>query len=245
MAIKGALTRMRSEVFRNTVSALTAWVVGTAMLFAGFGFGFMDYQDYGYWGTALVGWLIMWVFFTSIYSTWTDRMLRGRSPEQLRDYAARERAAARKPWVQQLGFKGATQLAVTAVFASLFLVIMSTQLPQTVGNVSLLVLNVLATALSWHYMVVVYATDYLELDLGEDGARHFDFPHVERFGDDPTFDDYLTLAIHTSVMGSMSPAEPLTRKAWRHVRSNAIVAFVFNTLVIAVVVSLLTSGLLG
>lgn len=235
--------KMRSEVFRNAVSAVAAWAVGTASLLAGYASGILDYQDFDFWGTALVGWLLMWVLFVGIYSTWTDRMLRGRSQEHLREYAARERATARKPWAQQLGFKGATQLAVTAGFASLFLVIMSTQLPQTINHLALLVLNVLATALSWHYMVVVFATDYLELDLGEDGARHFEFAHVERRGEEPIYDDYFTLAAFTSVMGALAPAQALTRKGWKRLRANAMVAFAFNTMVIAVVVAIVTAGI--
>lgn len=234
---------MRSEVYRYNISIFVAWVSAFCGLIFGVGWGPLNLTAFGFWERALIGWLLFWVAHTSIYGAWTVLQLRGRSAAQLQEYAAREAALARKTWVRTWGFKGATQLALTAGFVTMGMVIMATQMPQTQDNLWVMLLAGLSAALSWAYMVVVYATDYIELDLGEERARHFEFDHVERFGDTPIFDDYISLATFTSAAGSMSPAVPLTRKAWKHVRSNAVVAFVFNTLVIAVVVAMLTTGL--
>ena len=187
-----------------------------------------------------VFYLVFWSAFVTIFTAWTARVMRGRSLAELREHAKAEVKDSKKRWVRWSGFKGAAGLSVTAGGVSMILAIMLTRFDLTRESPLWLLLGVWTAAVSWEYMVMMYASDYMELDLAEEGVRHFRFQYT----DDVVFNDYLSLAAFTSIMGSMSPAEPTTRKGWNMVRSNAVVAFVFNTLVIAIVVAMITTGLL-
>lgn len=59
----------------------------------------------------------------------------------------------------------------------------------------------------------------------------------------PLFEDYVTLALMTSVMGATLPATPTNREAWRKIRMNTAFAYVFNTMIFAMVVSVLSASL--
>ena len=230
----------RRQISRYNLSFFAAWVL--TMVFASIALRreFMTITD---GETALqfitIFYLVFWSSFVTIFNTWTRSTLRGRSPNQLRDHAKHEAQDSQKRWVRWGGFKGATGLSITAGGVSMVLAIMLTRFEFTREGPVWLLLGAWTAAASWEYMVMMYASDYMELDLKEDDVRHIRFHYT----DEPIFDDYLSLAAFTSIMGTMSPAEPTTRKGWKMVRSNAIVAFVFNTLVIAVVVAMITTGL--
>ncbi|WP_241211330.1 hypothetical protein [Brevibacterium aurantiacum] len=57
------------------------------------------------------------------------------------------------------------------------------------------------------------------------------------------FGDYLTFAVLSSTMTAALPGRAITREGWKMVRSNVIVAFVFNSVVVATLVSMFLSYL--
>jgi uncharacterized membrane protein len=96
-------------------------------------------------------------------------------------------------------------------------------------------------ASSWALMVFSFAQSYMRLDAGAHTAAHirFPFPGAARFG------DYVTLAVLLSTMAATVSADITSRRAWRSVRTNVVIAFVFNSVIIAMMVSFFFGGLLA
>jgi len=55
--------------------------------------------------------------------------------------------------------------------------------------------------------------------------------------------DDVTFAVLISTMAATTSADITSRIAWRAVRTNVVIAFVFNSVIIAMMVSLLFGGL--
>ena len=92
----------------------------------------------------------------------------------------------------------------------------------------------LMAATAWATVVYAFGLQYFRLhSAGED----FEFD----FDDSPRFTDFLSHALVISSAGSYTVAAPTTRAAMRAVRSHTVIAFVFNALVIAMTVSLITN----
>lgn len=88
-------------------------------------------------------------------------------------------------------------------------------------------------ATPWATVVYAFGPQYFRLhSAGED----FEFD----FDDSPRFTDFLSPALVISSAGSYTAAAPTIRAAMRAVRSHTVIAFVFNALVIAMTVSLIT-----
>ncbi len=67
-------------------------------------------------------------------------------------------------------------------------------------------------------------------------------PHLEfRSTREPTFSDFVTVAVMVSTMGVGSPAEVNTTAMWRRMRMNTV----FNTVIVAMMVSLVFGGITG
>ena len=88
-------------------------------------------------------------------------------------------------------------------------------------------------------MVLAFASAYMHLNVPDADKRHIRF-HSEPPED---FDDYLTLAVLASTMAAGFSAEIRTKAAWKQVRTNVVVAFGFNSLVLAMIVSVVISAL--
>ncbi|MGO2050304.1 MAG: DUF1345 domain-containing protein, partial [Microbacterium sp.] len=101
-------------------------------------------------------------------------------------------------------------------------------------------LGILCVASSWTLMVYAFALEFLRVNAADDRV-HIDL----ETGDDMIFGDYLTLTVLLSTMAATVSAKIRSREAWVLVRSNVLFAFVFNSVIVAMVVSLLLGGLLG
>lgn len=90
-------------------------------------------------------------------------------------------------------------------------------------------------------MVYAFALQYLRLDAGRraDGERHL----VVDVEGDPQFGDYLTLAVLLSAMAATVSGHLRSRAAWTLARTHVLLAFAFNSVVVAMMVSLLFGGL--
>jgi uncharacterized membrane protein len=89
-------------------------------------------------------------------------------------------------------------------------------------------------ASSWLLMVISYAVRYFREDVEHGGL---DFGGSEP----PIFDDYLYQAVTVSASFAVSDVTVTTTRMRRTVRSHTLVAFVFNTVILALLVSLLTT----
>ena len=103
-------------------------------------------------------------------------------------------------------------------------------------------LGLLCVASSWGLVVYSFALQYLRL---ETRARDTGIRHIEMgLEDDARFGDYLTLTILLATMAATVSAQIRTREAWVLVRTNVLFAFTFNSVIVAMVVSLLLGTLL-
>lgn len=174
-------------------------------------------------------------------------MLRGglrwcrRPPRGLRALARREKAAQRARWARWMGGSGASIVTLSAATAAVFLTLFIAQSPTYRGETLYLVGGLLAVGGSWALMVHAFAREYLYLNIEPqaDGTQH-----IEHTVDGPArFGDYLTLTVMLSVMGATASAEIRSRRAWLLVRANVLFAFVFNSVIVAMMVSLLFGGI--
>ena len=85
----------------------------------------------------------------------------------------------------------------------------------------------------------VTAAAYMHLNVLGVEKRHI------RFHSEPPeeFDEYLTMAVLASTMAAGISAQINTKAAWRQVRTNVVVAFGFNSLVLGMIVSVVISAL--
>lgn len=183
--------------------------------------------------------LVFWNLFVLIYVTWTIRSYKSLRGSALIGQVRREVRVQGRWWARALGFSGATNFAVTAAAFAIFLTVVLAQTEMVRQSPLYLALGVVAVAASWVFMVLAFASAYMHLNVLAVERRHIDF-HSEP---PEEFDDYLTLAVLVSTMAAGVSAEVRTKAAWRQVRTNVVVAFGFNSLVLAMIVSVVISAL--
>ncbi|WP_285136507.1 hypothetical protein [Microbacterium sp. lyk4-40-TSB-66] len=83
------------------------------------------------------------------------------------------------------------------------------------------------------------ALEYLRLSVSD--GDHIALEVSER----PVFADFLTFAVLVSAMAATVSARVTSRRAWTLVRLNVLFAFAFNSVIVAMMVSLLFGGLLA
>ncbi|TDT32907.1 DUF1345 domain-containing protein [Naumannella halotolerans] len=96
------------------------------------------------------------------------------------------------------------------------------------------VLTVLGVTAAWVMMVLAYTVDYARANAVQEGLE---FPGVEH----PVFSDYVYQSLTVATSVATSDADITSRSMRRLVSGNAVVAFVFNTVIVALLVSLVTS----
>lgn len=123
-----------------------------------------------------------------------------------------------------------------ALLVTLPLIALAFLLPVTggfVGDDPARLIVILTAAGSWVLMAYSFALRYFRLHAAGESIT---------FGiaEPPEFEDFVTMALLISATGSHSGGTPTTRAGLRAVRAHSIIAFVFNALVIAMIVSLMT-----
>ncbi len=170
------------------------------------------------------------------WSTWAYSRL---DAARLHDVAAAEHRAEQRPLYRTLGMTGTVNTTLTAAVVAVVVTIGIAQSPAFRSQQLYLLLGLLTVASAWALMVFAFAQAYVRLvaraGRGDGAGAPIRFP----FDDRPRFGDYLTLTLLMSTMAATVSAEISTRPAWRLVRANVLVAFVFNTVIIAMTVSLL------
>ena len=92
---------------------------------------------------------------------------------------------------------------------------------------------------SWINVVVMYAVHYARLDL-TGGRRSFTFPDDDA---ERSFADYVYLAVGAQATFGVTDVSTATSQARRLLTGHSLIAFLFNTVIIALVVSLLVANL--
>lgn len=194
-----------------------------------------------------VTYIIYWPLFTVVYLSWTHRAYSSRDREML-VAAAHKETVRRRSWrVILTGTAGPTDWTVLAALIAVVATVAIAVTPEVRGHALFILLGLVTVASSWAIMVYAFALDYMRINLlQETDAGTVRRPHIDfDFDGTPRFVDYLTFALMVSTMAVAAPARMATRQAWRIVGRNVLMAFIFNTVIVAMMVSLLFGGLVG
>lgn len=230
-----------SDLSRSNWSSLISSVIG-----AGAAALFLSVRDHPSArdpSTVLIAfYLVAWPVFVAVYLTWTHLAYARRGPRALTTAARKETQALSRPWMRVLGHGGASNWALIGALVAVAVTIVVAQNPAFRGEWAFVLLGLLSVASSWSLMVYSFALEYLRLASAAEDEEPGIRLDVEG---PPRFSDYLTLAILLSTMAATVSATIRSRPAWTLVRVNILFAFTFNTVIVAMMVSLLFGGILG
>lgn len=228
--------RYVSDFLRANVSMGIAVAAGVAVLFSlpDSGREFAGEQS-----PLLLGFLVAWPVFVGVYLAWTHIAYSRQGPRGMRSAAQREARSLRSFWRRLFGHGGASTWTMTGAFVAVGVTIYLAQTPEFRGNGVLVALGLLCVSCSWALMVYAFALEYLRLSVSD--GEHIALEVSEQ----PIFADFLTFAVLVSAMAATVSARVTSRRAWTLVRLNVLFAFAFNSVIVAMMVSLLFGGLLA
>ena len=231
-----------SDDTRANVAMLPALVIGLVLVL-GLGFSPLGSEASQLGGVVeklIALFLVAWPVFSFVYLLWTHAGLQELSQTELIVHAKWAIARNRIWWRRYLGNGGAVSWAILAAYVAIVLNIYLVTMGSDENLGITVVLGLANVVASWAVMVYSFALEYMRLDLsggGSAGERQLEFDM-----DEPrSFSDYLTFSVLSSTMTAALPGRAVTRAGWRLVRSNVIVAFAFNSVVVATLVSMFLS----
>lgn len=190
--------------------------------------------------------LPFWPTFAASYLVWTHRAYTRRGAAGVAEAAEAEHRTRARWWNRVLGSSDGSSLTLAGAVVAVLITLSIAQVATYRSDPVFVVLGLVTVAASWGLMVYSFALDYLRLDqqLRHEGRSHIGF-HLGADDGPPVFGDYLTFTVLASTMAATISADVPSREVWRLVRRNVLVAFAFNSVVVAMVVSLLFGGLAG
>jgi uncharacterized membrane protein len=230
---------LKTNLFRVLISGLVASVVAVAVLLALIGVVGLEFSKPGQLQVITYG--IAWPLNVVLYVTWSYRVYSRLGSASLKQATVDDDRDDEQPLVRALALTGTTNTTITAAIIAVLVTIFVAQQPVFRADALYVALTLLTVASSWVLMVFSFAQSYLRLGAGGAAGTPFRF----HFPETPRFSDYFTLALTLSTSAALVSAEVTSRAAWRVVRTNIVIAFVFNSVIIAMMVSLLFGGLLG
>jgi len=230
--------RLRSDRFRGWVSSVAALLAALAVLAILVFVVRIDISDSTQWVVPVYA--VSWPLYTAVYVGWGYRAYSRLDHASLRRVTVAEDREEQRQRSRFLGMTRTTNTTISAAVIAVIVTVAIAQQPEFRGDPFYVALALLTVAGSWVLMVFSFAQSYLRLGVDDDGAHlRFHLPDRTHFG------DYVTFAVLISTMAATTSAEVASRTAWRVVRTNVIIAFVFNSVIIAMMVSLLFGGLFG
>lgn len=186
------------------------------------------------WKLLMPYYLILWSLYCIISAGLTHWVYTAIPDDEL---AERSLAGnVRFSWVERLlGAAGASTLALQAAVVSGMLALVVARSDQYEGDVFITVLALVSVAGSWLSVVYSYALHYLRLwaqGVAVDLRLHGD--------EKPKFVDFLYQAIGVATLLG-GPMQWQTREGRKAVSLNAVLGLTFNTIVLAITVSLIVS----
>jgi uncharacterized membrane protein len=177
----------------------------------------------------------LYALYFVVYQLLTWGALRRADARQLANWARltnpRSRSERR---LLLLSGSGARTWAATAAGSALLTVLLVLLVPELRGNAGILAASLLVVTSSWSVLAQAYALAYLRLSAEEGGLE---FPG----GAAPVWSDYTYLAIQVNATFSSSDVEVTSTRMRRLVTGQTVLAFVFNTVILALLVSALVA----
>lgn len=187
--------------------------------------------------TAIPTYLVFWNAFALVYG-WITHRVYGRMDVRTLQRVSADQHRRTSSWaLRLLGVASAESWTVAGAMLSALFTISIAQTPSFRESPLTIALGLGALASSWALMVYSYAQRYARLAAV---GHRFDFPIDE----EPRFGDYLTMSILTTTLIG-SGVRPHDSAAWSTMRTHVLLAFAFNTVIVAMTVSLLFGGLLS
>ncbi|MGO1276390.1 MAG: DUF1345 domain-containing protein, partial [Corynebacterium variabile] len=210
---------LRSDLFRLNVASLAAAVVAVASALCWFRFLTPPEAEESLPGVTvpvICFLLVYWPVYVALYLTWSWRV-----------YSSLDSAG----------------LQSTAATVAVLVTIIIALTPDVRESTAVIILILVTVVASWAMMVHGFALDYMRATLTQapDETPHLEFRSTR----EPTFSDFVTVAVMVSTMGVGSPAEVNTTAMWRRMRMNTVLAYFFNTVIVAMMVSLVFGGITG
>lgn len=227
-----ALLEQRRSLVSTLVGCLLGLVVTTVVLLA---------ADPGRTRTVLAV-VVVWAVFSATHTVLTWWAFHGLAGEPLRAALAAEverkrrqsrwsRAVDRWLLAEASTSSWSVQISAMALLGVLIMVIT----PSLRAEPLLLVAMLTMVTASWTNVAVTYAVGYARSDLVLQAETGLGFP-----GDEPrSFTDYLYFALATQTTFATTDVEIRTTPMRRLVMGHGVLAFAFNTVIIAILVSLL------
>ncbi|MEJ6549972.1 DUF1345 domain-containing protein [Corynebacterium sp. USCH3] len=233
---------IRSDLFRANVSALAALATSAVAVVLAF---LLTDAPPAEWTIPLsiLIFLVYWLSFATFYLWWTHRVYSTADVPAVREVAVRDRKT-RRTWAGRIsGLTGPTDWTTAAAMMAVVVTVGIALSPGARENPVIILLGLSTVASSWALMVYSFALDYMQVTVLQEPTET---PHIAfGFSDEPTFSDYLSFSVMVSAMAFAAPAEVTSRRMWRKLRSHVLLAFIFNTVIVAMMVSLLFGGLTG
>lgn len=192
-------------------------------------------DDVGTLGFIVTVYFGAWSVYSLLYAGLTWAVLHRADGITLRAWLAEDRTGRRRrrrtEWLTgNAGPLGAVTFCAVAIGA----VVWAAVLPELRGDAVVVGLAVLVVAASWLLIVTVYAVHYARENVRLDGLRFHDTDHGP-----PRLTDYGYVAVQVGTAYSSADVTVTSRAMRRTVTLHAVVAFVFNSVLVSLLVSLL------
>jgi uncharacterized membrane protein len=227
--------RLVGDTYRSMIAV--AVMMGISLV-AGVGYGFaaatydLPVAGRTYWAAVL---LIVYLVYFVVYQVMTHVVMQRANGAQLAEWARQTTPRTRQQrWMQLLTFSGARSWAVSAALLALASVLAIALFADLRNNVVILVSSLLVVGSGWTMIAYAFAVAYLRQNVEHGGLQ---FPTDAA----PVWSDYLYLAVQVSTTFSGSDVTVSNTAMRRLLTAQALIAFLFNTVIVALLVSALLS----
>lgn len=230
------LLRFRNDIVRNYVAFGASALVTLAIVGIAVATGRLTLQGSdevaGLTTQVVAIYLVFWIISCTAQVALTHLVCTRLPEEALRDEARRVRQGLR-PWERWLGAMGPVWASSLTSMVAVALALLLARLQRVTDSTSLMLLGTGSVVAAWAIVVQSFAVEYHRMWLVGDPMR---FEHDDR----PEFDDFVTTSIHIATLLSCDVRFG-ARRARRIVRTQGMLALLFNTVVLAMVVSIILS----
>lgn len=180
-----------------------------------------------------LGLLSFLLTFFVLYQVLTWRVFGRADARQLASWSSSTTTRGdRAAWSRAMSWEGGASWSAQAAVLSLVAVVLVSSLLVLRTNATVVVLSLLVVVASWVMVVIAYAVHYLRRNVEREGLE---FPGQAP----PVWSDYFYLSVQVSATFSTSDVTVLDTAMRREVTAHTLVAFVFNTVILALLVSAL------
>lgn len=227
---------LASDARRTVIAFLLSLIPGTAFD------DLLDHIDFGPdelmsdLSIILCSFLVGWIFFAGVYALLTMIVFARADGETFGHWL---RETLPKSWIGRVfhitsGGSSTIWTAHGSMIAVIAVLVLSL-VPDLRSSPLVVASGVVAVAASWLMNTVSFAVHYARKDAIAPGLR---FPE----GTAPVFGDYFYLAVQVATSYGVGDVATLSRPMRRAITAQTMLSFLFNTVIIAVLVSVLISA---